>query len=80
MRSVILDAMATAALAKRRRRAGPRASVDQRSPRARLEASEALFRDFQALTPYRYTPFVRSFDSFDEYERWRRAQTNPWYR
>jgi hypothetical protein len=25
-------------------------------------------------------PFVKSFDSVDEYERWRRAQTNPWYR
>lgn len=46
----------------------------------RLDASEALFRDFRELTPYPYRPFARSFDSWDEYERWRRAQTNPWYR
>jgi hypothetical protein len=44
-----------------------------------LEA-EALFQEFARLTPYRYEPFVKTFDSFDEYERWRRAQTNPWYR
>jgi hypothetical protein len=45
-----------------------------------LEEAENLYRDFVALTPYRFKPFVRSFDSFDEYERWRRAQSNPWYR
>jgi hypothetical protein len=45
-----------------------------------LAEAERLYRDFVALTPYRFTPFVRSFDSFDEYERWRRAQQNPWYR
>ena len=53
---------------------------DGRSPAARLAEAEALFQDFVTLTPYRFRPFVRSFDSFDEYERWRRAQTNPWYR
>ena len=46
----------------------------------RLEDAERLFRDFKELTPYRFTPFVRSFDSFAEYERWKRAQDNPWYR
>ena len=51
-----------------------------RSAAARLAEAEALFEDFARLTPYRYRPFVRSFDSFDAYERWRRAQTNPWYR
>jgi hypothetical protein len=45
-----------------------------------LAEAEALFRDFVAMTPHRYRPFVRTFDSFEEYERWRRAQTNPWYR
>lgn len=66
-----------------RRTAGqkPRRSPAQgSSAAARLEQAEALYRDFVALTPYRYKPFVRTFDSFDEYERWRRAQTNPWYR
>jgi hypothetical protein len=48
--------------------------------RERLEASERLFRDFCELTPFRYRPFVKSFTSFASYERWRRAQTNPWYR
>jgi hypothetical protein len=51
-----------------------------RSAAARLAAAEALFRDFVRLTPYPYRPFVKTFDSFDEYDRWRRAQTNPWYR
>ena len=46
----------------------------------RLAQAERLFRDFEELTPYRFTPFVRSFDSFAEYERWKRAQDNPWYR
>jgi hypothetical protein len=51
-----------------------------RSAAARLAEAEALFRDFVTVTPYRYRPFTKSFDTFDEYERWRRAQTNPWYR
>jgi hypothetical protein len=46
----------------------------------RLFEAERLFRDFAELTPYKFKPFVKSFDSFDEYERWRRVQTNPWYR
>jgi len=45
-----------------------------------LAAAEALFRDFVRLTPYEFRPFVKTFNSFEEYERWRRAQTNPWYR
>lgn len=57
-----------------------RRPLPPRSAAARLEAAEALFRDFARLTPYPYRPFVKSFDSFDDYERWRRAQTNPWYR
>jgi hypothetical protein len=61
-----------------RRRTRP--SAAPRSAEARLDAAEALFRDFCELTPFRYRPFVRSFDSWDDYERWRRAQTNPWYR
>lgn len=47
---------------------------------ARLAEAERLFSDFRALTPYRFQPFARSFATFAEYERWRRAQTNPWYR
>jgi hypothetical protein len=63
--------------ARRRRRRGP---AEPRSATARLQAAERLFEDFKALTPFRCHRLVRSFDSFDEYERWRHAQTNPWYR
>jgi hypothetical protein len=61
---------------QRRRRVHPEPS----GAAARLFEAERLFRDFVELTPYKFTPFVKSFDSFDEYERWRRVQTNPWYR
>ena len=50
------------------------------TPGAWLAESERLFRDFVELTPYRFQPFVRTFKSWDEYERWRHAQTNLWYR
>jgi hypothetical protein len=52
----------------------------RRSAAACLREAERLFADFQRLTPYRYRPFTRTFSSFAEYERWKRAQTNPWYR
>jgi hypothetical protein len=51
-----------------------------RSAAARLEEAERLFADFRALTGRRFRPFARSFRTFADYERWRRAQTNPWYR
>ena len=57
-----------------------RRPVVRESPTARLAEAERLFADFVELTPYKFTPFVKTFDSFDEYERWKRAQTNPWYR
>jgi hypothetical protein len=50
------------------------------APAAWLAESERLYRDFVELTPYRFQPFVRTFASWDEYEQWRHAQTNPWYR
>jgi hypothetical protein len=50
------------------------------SPAACLRAAERLFQDFKDLTPYEFRPFVRSFHSLAEYERWKRAQRNPWYR
>ena len=57
-----------------------------RSTRARLSAAQCLFEaerlflDFKELTPFPFRPLVRSFASFREYERWKRAQKNPWYR
>jgi hypothetical protein len=50
------------------------------SPATWLVDSERLYEDFKELTPYLYRPFVRSFSSFSEYERWKRGQQNPWYR
>jgi hypothetical protein len=49
-------------------------------PAAWLAEAERLFADFRELTPHRYRPFVRSFTTFADYERWKRAQKNPWYR
>ena len=44
-------------------------------------AAARLSLDFAALTPFpRPKPFTKSFDSFADYERWRRAQRNPWNR
>ena len=60
----------------RTRRQPPRA----RSAAACLAEAERLFADFRALTPFPFKPFSRSFTTFAEYERWRRAQINPWYR
>jgi hypothetical protein len=50
------------------------------SPAACLREAERLFADFKQLTPHRFRPFVKTFSSYAEYERWKRAQTNPWYR
>ena len=77
------------ASANRTRTSRPRRIIGRRSwkrlgaPRsaaARLAVAEALFQDFKELTPFEFAPFARSFDSWEQYERWRRAQTNPWYR
>jgi len=67
-------------MARRRPPRARRRSGTPTSAAARLFEAERLFRDFRALTPYRFRPFTKSFDSFRQYERWRRAQTNPWYR
>ena len=66
--------MVTARRRRLRRAAAPRSAA------ARLYEAERLFADFAELTPYKFTPFVKSFDSFDDYERWKRDQKNPWYR
>jgi hypothetical protein len=50
------------------------------SPAECLREAERLFLDFRELTPFKFRPFIRSFSSFREYERWRHAQTNAWYR
>jgi len=62
------------------RKRGGRKSNGRPSAAARLRESERLFRDFVELTPCRFRPFARSFQSFEDYERWKRAQTDPWYR
>jgi hypothetical protein len=62
------------------RRRGVRPARKPRSAAARLYEAERLFLDFVELTPFKFTPFVKTFDTFGAYERWKRAQTNPWYR
>jgi len=66
-------------MAPRKRKKSPRKRTRDRVTQRLFEA-EQLFRDFVELTPYRFRPFVKSFESFEDYERWKRAQTNPWYR
>jgi hypothetical protein len=61
------------------RRPAPRRPA-RPSPAACLREAERLFADFKQLTPYRFRPFVKTFATFAEYERWKRAQSNPWYR
>ena len=48
------------------------------------KTAEDLFWDvadlsdaINALNPYEQEHFVASFESFDEYEAWKNAQTNP---
>ena len=62
-----------------RRRCEKRPAVHG-TPATWLAEGERLYEDFKELTPYPYRPFVRSFSSFSEYERWKRDQQNPWYR
>ncbi len=71
---------AGAILALMRKKPGAEERLAKVSPAARLHEAERLFQDFKELTPFRFRPFAKSFASFSEYERWRLAQTNPWYR
>lgn len=49
------------------------------SLRQRVELAEELISLGESLVPQaRYRPFVKSFDSFREYESWRKKQSNPW--
>ena len=59
---------------------GPSQPSGKDSAARHLFEAERLFRDFKELTPFRFRPLAKSFASFSEYERWKRAQTNPWYR
>ena len=61
------------------RRSRPRKPA-RSSPAAYLREAERLYADFKRLTPYPYRPFARTFSTFAQYERWKHAQTNPWYR
>ena len=78
MRTMVGQARAIIAGMKKLGGRGQR-SVDRTAARRLFEA-ERLFEDFRELTPYPFHPLARSFASFEAYERWKRAQTNPWYR
>lgn len=66
-------------MVKERSRAESRNDEDELVAERLFEA-EALFRDFEQVTPFEFRPFVKSFDSFEDFDRWKREQTNPWYR
>jgi hypothetical protein len=72
-RQLFCDRLPSVKNGKTKRR--PRNSVTQR-----LLESERLFEEAKLLTPYPFRPLVKSFSSFAEYHRWKRAQKNPWYR
>ncbi|MDX1387454.1 MAG: winged helix-turn-helix domain-containing protein [bacterium] len=64
-----------------------KSSLDFRDPadgtdlslKDRLGFSERLLNEAEELNPYpRYRPFTKSFESFKEYEAWKKRQTNPW--
>lgn len=45
----------------------------------RLHILNSLYLQFKLLTPYKPQPLVKSFDSFEDYEKWKKKQKNPWY-
>lgn len=81
IRSVKDSVYTPSVLTRRRKRVRHPRPAPPRSAAERLAESERLFREFAQLTPYPYPKgFTKSFSSWAEYERWRRAQTNPWLR
>lgn len=44
----------------------------------RLEILDELYEQYKLLTPWKFVPQHKSFDSFSEYEQWKKQQ-NPWY-
>jgi hypothetical protein len=47
------------------------------SPEERLREGQRLWDWYRKLHPRRWKPFVKSFDSFDELERWKSKQQDP---
>lgn len=45
----------------------------------RLKVLNELYTRFVKLTPWKFEPLVKSFNSFSEYEKWKKRQKNPWY-
>jgi len=48
------------------------------TPQKRLKVMEKLYKELYLRKPPRYKPFVKSFNSFKEYEKWRKRQKDPW--
>jgi hypothetical protein len=44
----------------------------------RLALAERLWRDYLVLNPDQPAGFFVQFDSFADYERWRKEQDRPW--
>lgn len=45
----------------------------------RLRVADELYQRLWFFSPYKCKPFVKSFRSFKEYEKWKKKQKNPWF-
>ena len=50
---------------------------EDKTPEQRFWETAALSDAMDELCPHPRVYFTASFDSFEEYEEWKRAQTNP---
>lgn len=49
------------------------------SLRERIKLADRLTKQAEKLNPYpRPKAFVKTFDNFKDYEKWKKKQTNPW--
>ncbi len=45
----------------------------------RVRQAEEIIQFAEKINPYpRYRPFVKTFKSIRDYEKWKKQQTNPW--
>ncbi|MBI1883083.1 MAG: hypothetical protein HYS08_02625 [Chlamydiae bacterium] len=48
------------------------------SPQERVRLAESLYQEIVHIQKKRFKPFVKSFSSFEEYEKWKARQKDPW--
>ncbi len=49
----------------------------QLDPEERLLEAEELWEEFLIKYPVKWQPFVKSFESFEDYHHWLKQQKNP---